>query len=302
MRHPPSTRLYHGSYRDTNLTCHSPDFVLHYSRFLELKQWAVILDKSKEYGPEEFMQHTMRIPRPASRLVCQALSIAMLAAALGIGVGGSVIAAPPAQGRAEIMSPKSGDIVQGAISIRGTATHPNFWKYELAWAISNRPGANWNLITVQETPVVDGQLAAWNTALIPDGTYDLRLRVVRQDANYEEVFVRSIIVANEGPPLTLTTEATLTPLPTLTPLATLSIPTTPTVRVSRPTEAPTPSPAPVLVPTRSASGPDIPNVIPTVDVSQLAGAFCYGAGITLAIFLLLGILQLLRRILPWILR
>jgi len=259
-------------------------------------------DEANDCGPKEFMQHTMRIPHLTSRLTYQALLITILVAALGIHIAGSVTAAPPAQARAEITSPKSGDIVQGAISIRGTATHPNFWKYELAWAISGRPGANWNLITVQETPVVDGQLAAWNTALIPDGTYDLRLRVVRQDANYEEVFVRSIIVANAGPPLTLTTEATLTPLPTLTPLATLSIPTTPTVRVVHPTEAPTPSPAPVLVPTRSTSGPDIPNVIPTVDVSQLAGAFCYGAGITLAIFILLGILQLLRRILPWILR
>ncbi len=230
----------------------------------------------------------------------------MLLAILWLGLTGwqrgVVSAAPVKQSvRAEITSPHDGDTIRGLISIRGTAMHPDFWKYELSWAPTNRVGDAWNLITLQNNQVIDGQLAAWNTVLIPDGTYDLRLRVVRKDSNYEEVFVMSLVIANAGPPETLTPEGTLTPLPTLTPQATLIIPTTPSVRIARSTPVPTPSPAPVLVPTKS-SGPEIPVAVPDLDITKLGGSFLYGAGITLGVFLLIGILQLLRRILPWIFR
>jgi len=217
---------------------------------------------------------------------------------------GAVWAAPAEQSvRAEITSPHSGDTVRGLISIRGTAVHPDFWKYELSWAPTNRVGNAWNLIALQNNQVIDGQLAAWNTVLIPDGTYDLRLRVVRKDSNYEEVFVTSLVIANAGPPETLTPEGTLTPLPTLTPQATLIIPTTPSVQIFHSTPVPTPSPAPVLVPTKP-SGPKVPVAVPGLglDITKIWGSFLYGAGITLGVFLLIGILQLLRRILPWILR
>ncbi len=255
-------------------------------------------------NPAQITHRLSRLMQHAARVTfCALLAIAFWAAALQNGLLHVAVAAPAGQAvRAEITSPQSGDTVQGTISIRGTAMHPDFWKYELAWSSTDRPGENWNLLTLQERQVLDGQLAAWNTNLIPDGAYDLRLRVVGRDANYTEVFVRSITIANLGPPLTPTVEGTLTPLPTLTPLATLIIPTTPTVSVARPTEPATPTPALVLVPTRGTSGPSIPNVVPSVNIAGLGNAFCYGAAITLGIFLLLGILQVLRRILPWILR
>jgi formylglycine-generating enzyme required for sulfatase activity len=99
-----------------------------------------------------------------------------------------------------ITSPRDRAMVRGTVSIRGTATHPEFWKYEVAYGPEPNPSDQWVLIdAVHETQVVDNVLETWDTTLVPDGNYSLRLRVVRRDGNYQEYFVREIVVANTQP-------------------------------------------------------------------------------------------------------
>jgi hypothetical protein len=126
-------------------------------------------------------------------------------------------AAPPQQ-EAVITSPQDRDVVRGVLIIKGTATTPNFWKYEIHYAPEPNPTDQWMLVgDVHEAQVTDGRLEAWDTSPLSDGTYSLRLRVVRVDGNYDEYYVRQISVVNAQPTQTPTTtptpEASPTPHP-----------------------------------------------------------------------------------------
>lgn len=80
-----------------------------------------------------------------------------------------------------ISYPPETEVVRGVIEIRGTAADAAFWKYELAAAPFGTQ--NWFNIAVSETPVTNGVLGVWNTGTVQDGTYTLRLRVVKRDGN-----------------------------------------------------------------------------------------------------------------------
>jgi len=225
--------------------------------------------------------------RATRRIVQGAIGI-LLSLALVLA---PVEAAPQSQGgQAIITSPRDGAVVRGTVSIIGTATHPDFWKYEVFFA--PEPTEDWHSVsTFHENQVTDGLLDTWNTTLVPDGVYSLRLRVVRRDGNYIEYTVRGISVANHKPTDTPTPAAptpTPTPRPTPTPL-----PPTPTVVIEQPpTATPRPTPTPGGVPPTPTPG----NPKPNINVSGLGRAFCYGAGGAVGIFVLLGVLALLRRL------
>lgn len=206
----------------------------------------------------------------------------------------SLLAAPPSQEQVTISSPRDGAVVRGVVSIIGTATHAEFWKYEIYYAPEPNPTDNWVFIgTVHETFVVDGLLETWNTSFIADGVYALRLRVVRRDGNYVEYTVHNISVANTKPTETPTLEATPTPENTPTPL----LPTPTPEIVQPPTLTPHPSPTPI----RATATPEDKNPLPKVEVnaSNLGKAFCYGAGGTVAIFGLLVIYAAIRGTVTW---
>jgi hypothetical protein len=200
-------------------------------------------------------------------------------------------AAPLNQGGvALITSPQDNAVIRGVVSVTGTATHPDFWRYDLFYAPDPNPTGDWVFIEVHETMVNNGQLGTWDTTLIPDGVYQLRLRVIRRDSNYIEYIAHQISIANRQPTETPTPEATLTPLPTPTPL-----PPTPTVVIEQP-----PTATPRSRPTLSASSTPQPTLASSDDsligisASGLGRAFCYGAGLTVGVFVLLGVLVLLR--------
>ena len=206
---------------------------------------------------------------------------------------------PQEQGpEAAITSPRDRAVVRDKVSIQGTATHPEFWKYEAAYGPEPNPDNQWILIgMVHETQVVDNVLETWDTTLLPDGNYSLRLRVVRRDGNYDEYFVRQISVANAQPTDTPTPEVTPTPTDTPTPL-----PPTPTIMIELPIlPSPTPRPlsttAPVIGPTPT-SEPSFFNI----QLPSLGGAFCWGAGAAAFAFLLVGLVAVLRRLLSLLLR
>jgi hypothetical protein len=140
-----------------------------------------------------------------------------------------------------IASPADGAVVQGQVQITGTAVHPEFLRYELFFGPCPA-GAQWcGIGDAVFQPVQGGLLGVWNTTAIPDGTYDIQLRVVKKDANYESYFRRGIVVANTTQQATATPAATETPgtgTPTATPATGTPQPTlaagTPTVIVEQP--------------------------------------------------------------------
>lgn len=204
-------------------------------------------------------------------------------------------AAPLAQDQSGITSPRDGAVVRGVISIVGTANHPEFWKYEMYYAPGVNPSDQWVFVgTVHETPVDNGQLETWNTTLIPDGVYALRLRVVRRDGNYVEYTVRNINVANTTPTDTPTPEASPTPEFTPTPP-----PPTSTPEIVQPPTA-TPRPTPTFLPPTPT--PEDKGTLSDVELNadNLQNAFCMGGGAVIGLFGLLAVYFVIRNFVLWL--
>lgn len=221
---------------------------------------------------------------------------------------------------AVITSPQSLSNVRGTVSITGSALHPQFQRYELYF--TQDPGENWVFIGEAHTnPVSDGLLGTWETGSLPDGNYSLRLRVVRQDGNYDEAYARNIVVANAAPPPTPTPTITDTPLPeqalpvpvqadgTPVPQAQPGQETPTPVAVEQP-EIPTPTPRPSPTPTSeqeiaaadsttsdSGGGSQLSGVL---DTGELRGSFMQGLGVAGAIFLAVGAFFGVRKLLIWL--
>ena len=217
--------------------------------------------------------------------------VLVIAASLAVVVtlASPAAAGPLAQGgQAVISSPRGPVVVRGSVLISGTAFHPEFSFYKVEYA----PGVNprddqWILIgSTHTTPVQNGLLETWHTqGLVPDGTYSLRLRVVRRDGNFDEDIVSQITVANAVPTETPTPAATPTPTKTSTPL-----PPTPTIVIEVPVvvtaEPATPSPGPRPTPSSSAS----------FSLDRIVSSMCWGGGVALGLFLLVGFLALVRQL------
>jgi hypothetical protein len=175
------------------------------------------------------------------------------------------------------------------VPIEGSATHPQFLKYEIHYGPEPNPGDQWTPISGSPftVPVVQGRLGLWDTTIIPDGLYSLRLRVVRLDGNYEDYFVRGVLVSNTRPTETPTRQATPTRAgPTDTPVP------TPTIVIGVPTVAsPTPKPTSTPLPTPLPSDTPVPMNLPFQSVGD---ATCWGAGVTLAVFVGIGLLFALK--------
>jgi hypothetical protein len=189
-----------------------------------------------------------------------------------------------AQATGQITSPRDRAAVRGLVPIEGSATHPEFQKYEIHYGPEPNPGDQWTPIQGSPfaVPVVQGRLGLWDTTIIPDGLYSLRLRVVRLDGNYDEYYVRGIQVLNTRPTETPTPEATETPSePTDTPEPTS------TVVIAVPTAAsPTPKPSSTPLPTAPPTDTPEPLDLPFQNVSSAA---CWGVGATAAVFVGIGL-------------
>jgi hypothetical protein len=188
-----------------------------------------------------------------------------------------------AQMQSQITSPRDHAAVRGLVPIEGSATHPQFQKYEMHYAPEPNPGDQWTPIggSPFTVPVVQGRLGLWDTTIIPDGLYSLRLRVVRLDGNYDEYFVRGVQVSNARPTETPTPQDTPTPAgptdtPPPTPTVVIGVPT-----VASPTPRPTSTPLPTAPPTNTPEPPDLP-------FTSISDAACWGAGATLAAFVGIG--------------
>lgn len=199
-----------------------------------------------------------------------------------------------------ITYPPETEALRGVVEIRGTAVHPEFWKYELAAAPFGTQ--NYFVITVVEEQVVNGVLGRWDTRSVGDGPYTLRLRVVRRDGNYDEYFVMRLQVANTEPPPTPTPAATPTPTVTPTPQPPTATPVVLTPVIPTPTPAPTASPT--VTPAVAAVADD-GGLLPGVEdlgslLSRLTAAFLRGARLVLLAFLAVGVFFGVKNALTWV--
>jgi peptidoglycan/xylan/chitin deacetylase (PgdA/CDA1 family) len=152
------------------------------------------------------------------RIQGRILGLIVLLALIALVVPSTIHATPLLQEyQGAVAYPTPNAVLRGQVAVMGTANHAEFWKYEV-WAA---PGVNpqlpdeqWFRLMVGEAPIVGGQLALWDTAAMPDGTYTLRLRVVRLDGNWQDFDVAPLVVANTTPP---TPMPTVPPPPTETP-------------------------------------------------------------------------------------
>ncbi len=124
-----------------------------------------------------------------------------------------------------ITFPADGAQLFGLVNILGSAAHPTgFARYALEYDDLSDPNVLWLLVQppVQQQ-VHDGVLGTWDTNLVPDGFYRLRLRVFLDDERTGEYIVSNLRVANSLP----------TPVPTL-----------PVVNVAPVSPVPSPGPSP----------------------------------------------------------
>lgn len=122
--------------------------------------------------------------------------------------------APEAQlDLARIISPQEGDSLQGTVAIKGTVTGIGFEYAEVSFRYQSSPGETWFPITRLDEPVVDDVLAEWDTTLIADETYQLKVVATYSDGHNLEMIIDNIHIHNYTP-----FEATAIPTITVTPL------------------------------------------------------------------------------------
>lgn len=180
-----------------------------------------------------------------------------------------LLASGLAQFRPEIVSPRPGEALQGRVTISGASDAIGFVSYELAFAYPADSTGTWFLIVQSERPVQDGVLGEWDTTLVTDGNYTLRLRVLLDDGSSLEVLVPDLRVRNYTP-----------------------------------VETPTPGPSPIF-PTRTLSAitPSLPGPTSTplppnpaaLTPERLRAGLGYGALGMLALLVLFGAYLFLRR-------
>jgi hypothetical protein len=193
----------------------------------------------------------------------------------------------------EITSPRPEAELRGIVTIEGSASIGNFQFYKVEYSTADQPDF-WRAVSqTYNQPILNGVLDRWNTPALPDGEYNLKLTAV--DVRGQEAcryFVRNLTIANTQPTATLTPEAPPTlpgPTVTATPHATATpAPPTPTPTVL------------AIIPTRQPALPDLATIRDTVrsafDVPRLQDLFLLGAGTTTAIFVFIGLISLLRRL------
>ncbi|GEM_PF-532474 len=210
---------------------------------------------------------------------------------------GPAHAAPVPQGAdiAQITSPTEGQALSGLVTISGSANHPEFARWELAYGPDPNPNDAWQPFAEGKQPVDNGTIGTWNTSVIADGQYALRLRAIRKDSNYSEAFVHGLKVSNSGPVGTPTSippaptfpaeQATLPAVEVIQPLATVMVEQPPT---SVP-EAPAASNATPR--STAASNRNATAAVLGIDLGQFGSACVGGMALTAGLFVIVGVVQ-----------
>lgn len=223
--------------------------------------------------------------------------IIMLIALISLSLLQPVQAAPQPQGQdiAQITSPSDGQTITGLVAITGSADHPSFARWELAYGPDPNPADAWQPFTEGNQPVLNGTIGTWNTGVVADGGYMLRLRVIRQDSNYSEAFIRGLQVSNSAPIGTPTSIPPAATFPAEQPTFTVQEAAQPiaTVMVEQP---PTSAPEARTVQTSQPQGGTTSRrnstaAASSVNLGQFGAACLNGVVLVAGMFVVLGVIQ-----------
>lgn len=167
-----------------------------------------------------------------------------------------------APGYAEITFPQPGEAIFGLVTIEGSAAHPSFVAYELSFAHHPNTSDTWfPIMQPFKAQVTEGKLGIWDTTIITDGNYQLRLRVWLTSGNVLEAIVSNLRIRNIIPTETLTMT-----LPDARPSPSPIAPTS--------TPRPTPMPLPINDgPTRVMRAFVIGGIVSTLSLLLIGGYF-----------------------------
>lgn len=102
-----------------------------------------------------------------------------------------------------ITAPLATTTVSGTVEVTGTVNLPNIMSYFLEvspFSLDPATGT-WTPVTLpSNTPVTNGVIAQWNTTIVADGVYSLRLTVALTDGTSQQILVAPVRVANAGAP------------------------------------------------------------------------------------------------------
>jgi hypothetical protein len=208
-----------------------------------------------------------------------------------------VQAAPQWQGQdiAQITSPTDGQAIAGLVTITGSADHPDFARWELAYGPDPNPADAWQPFTEGNQPVLNGTIGTWNTGVVADGGYMLRLRVIRKDSNYSEAFVRGLQVSNSAPIGTPTSippaatfpaeQSTFSAAEAAQPIATVMVEQPPTTAPeARPVQT-------AQLQSNATSRRNTTSGASSVNLSQFGSACLNGVVLVAGLFVVLGVIQ-----------
>jgi hypothetical protein len=92
----------------------------------------------------------------------------------------------------EVIFPAEGEAVSGIIDVTGTVNFPDFMKYEMFL----QGGGDLIWAATVYAPVVNGNLAKIDTRIYPDGMYQMVIRTVKTDSNYNEYVGPTFVIEN----------------------------------------------------------------------------------------------------------
>lgn len=95
-----------------------------------------------------------------------------------------------------VISPTDGQIVAGTVEVKGSVPDDDFDFAEVSYAFSDETSSNWFQISRLDQTVHDDTLALWDTTIITDGTYRLKVTVHRKNGTTSEVVVENLRVGN----------------------------------------------------------------------------------------------------------
>lgn len=94
--------------------------------------------------------------------------------------------------------PVTGELIQGAVVVRGSTPIEGLRYYEVDYALSSDPNQVWVLVQEGTTPIQNGILAVWDTTSIPDGQYNLRLLIDQTNGDQSVTNMYNLQVQNNA--------------------------------------------------------------------------------------------------------
>ena len=100
--------------------------------------------------------------------------------------------------RSVIVAPGVGQVVSGDVNMLGTATHEDFQYYKVEYApgVDVDPNESFVYIADARTQVTGGVLATFDSTIVDNGDYTLKLTVVDRVGNFPPPCTVSVVITN----------------------------------------------------------------------------------------------------------